>query len=421
MLDLSDDAMLCLMEFLPLSDILKLRLLSKSVYTFVTNLCGYCKLLKIYLPDTFLSSSGSQFHPQTTDYFLNSTKDVKIMFTRKMATFQEESIDLLDKCAHRVISVEDDRGEMFGVVPALVWKKITRLEDLNVSYIDEDGAKNLSDLVINNSDNLQKYESNYVDLNIMDGELKELQVLDITNNRNSVVQLVRCQDSKLREVKFLDCDLSSLELLDTQLKKLKKIEICTCLLSEAGFLNLITKCYESIECLVVGTQFSQIIPALNSIQFNMVSLTSLTIEAPFVLEQDPSFLELQNVLNCSPNLEQLDLKYIKISPENQMQLKPNKLKSLKIWSCQIFAQLPQILMSCNQHLMELDIITNCQDDQEFQLFFESQWYLPKLKNLKFRSFFDCKDSFIGHVPDDTVLNVKQAHRSGNSGMMFIID
>jgi len=143
MLDLSDDAMLCLMEFLPLSDILKLRLLSKSVYTFVTNLCGYCKLLKIYLPDTFISSSGSQFHPQTTDYFLNSTKDVKIMFTRKMATFQEESIDLLDKCAHRVISIEDDGSEMFGVVPALVWKKFTRLEDLNVSYIDEDGAKNI--------------------------------------------------------------------------------------------------------------------------------------------------------------------------------------------------------------------------------------------------------------------------------------
>merc|ERR1719427_783968 len=96
-LDLSDDAILCLMDFLPLSEILKLRLLSKSVYTLVTNLCGNCQVWNISLPETFISSCGLQFDSQTRDYVINSSTSIRLKM-EELEKFRSESVDLLDRC-----------------------------------------------------------------------------------------------------------------------------------------------------------------------------------------------------------------------------------------------------------------------------------------------------------------------------------
>merc|ERR1712024_297830 len=112
----------------------------------------------------------------------------------------------------------------------------------------------------------------------------------------------------LRDVSFVDTDLSSLEHLDTELNKLKNLKISKCS-SKTGLLNIITKCSASVQCLTIDMN-STTSASLQSLQCNMKSLNSLTIEG--INATDSWCLGVQNLINCSPNLEQLKISNIRI-------------------------------------------------------------------------------------------------------------
>lgn len=433
LIDLTDDDMLYLMRFLSLSDILKLRLLSKSVYTFVTNLCGNCKVWKIDLPGSFLTSSGfrKQFDMQLRDYFINSDTDVKITLHGKLDP-EEESIDLLERCAHRIISMKSKDKEI-GMIPPSALKKIQRLQNLHIS--DDDYRRgiwgcqsadiyviNVSNLIMQNFGSVQKLDLKYIepyeatDIMEMKEGLKELQVLDLFRvcGNNFILQLFRCKDSKLSKVHFYQADLTGLENLDTPLNNLKDIWISGCSFTQAAIVNLLTQSSQSLQCLDIDLGYLQSQNYVKSIHCNpkslqcdLTSLSSLKIEGSDSFFKTEGCLFIENLLNCSPNLEKLDLSDIASFPSYQMQLKPSKLKSLSIYRCQIIPQLLPILLSCSQYL-EWFGIHNSGSDGQIQQFFASQWYLPKLENLSFnnKNVKEInKDSFIPHVPDDAILEI----------------
>merc|ERR1712168_373730 len=246
--------------------------------------------------------------------------------------------------------------------------------------------------------------------------LKELQVLDLTRvcGNNFILQLFRCKDSKLYKVHFYQASLTGLENLDTRLNNLKDIWISECSFTQAAIVNLLTQSSQSVECLDIDLSYLRSENYVKSIHCNpksllcnLTSLSSLSIEGNDSHFKTEGCLFIENLLNCSPNLEKLTLSHIASFPSYQMQLKPSKLKSLNIYSCQIIPQLLPILLSCTQYLERFGT-HNSGSNGQIRQFFESQWYLPKLKKLRLdnNNVKDInKDSFIPHVPDDAILDI----------------
>jgi len=286
-----------LLKFLPLKQILNLRLVSSTMNTHIKRLSPQCQVWKIYL---------SRFSPKSPPppFFYAAGTDLEIIIYSKLTSFQNE---VIGKCAERIVSLREWGCETWKInlddIPTSVCNEINRLKSLRLF----ESKKNNVILLNQSSRSLKNVEIFGLpsDVTQIRNDFTSLQTLKVHGVIDSVIPMVNTRPSVLTSLSILDIySMKAFAHLDQELKCLQKLHISWDGCDEydedmQGAVNLINKSPNLIDL-----HLEDIGEDIDELSFcpNIRNLKSLMLALPY-----NDFSHYSQFLRCCISLTNLKL------------------------------------------------------------------------------------------------------------------
>jgi len=292
-----------LFKFLPLKQILNLRLVSKTLNTHIKRLSPQCQIWKIDL------NIFSPLSPPP-DFFYTAGTDLEIRMDSKLTSFQNE---VIGKCSHRIVSLrEESNGPasfFLDDIPTSVCNEINRLETLRSVR----STKNNVILLNQSSRSLKNVEISELpnDVTQIRNDFTSLQSLKVyknsTYNIDAVIPIVKTRPSVLTSLSIEETSsMKAFVQLDHELKCLQKLHISWDFDIDdgdmQGAINLINKSPNLMDLHLerVGDNIDEL-----SVCPQIKNITSLTMQPGW--NDDKDFFYHSQFLNCCTGLTNLKL------------------------------------------------------------------------------------------------------------------
>jgi len=369
---LHEDILLTLFAYLPLKQILKLRLISVRMHQVITDLLSRRVKWVIQLGDYNLSLS--HFNPSTS---------LHLKLTKCLSS---DEIKQLQTNSHRFqFSLIDDFEGIWGTT---VEKNVGKSKQ--TSIIINASSKTLHTLKLYNYDRIYKI--------YIKNDLDNLQHLSFCGmkDKSSLFILKKCAKSlKYLSLENTNCNLDK---LNYNMEKLETLIVKESPKVVAKLPSLLAKCASTLKCLTLQKKS---FCSLGSLDVDMTSLEKIVISnANFVIG-------LQNLLDHSPNLKHLEVVHCSSgSLESKLTLKQSNLNrlTLKQNTCSFDHEL---ILACRDNLQVLDI--ECSSESDSSRLLSLEWYFPKLKEITWKIgklrgsdvMEQIKSSLFNHIPSET--------------------
>jgi len=335
-----DLVILNMFKFLPLLEILKLRLISKRMFKEVTRLWAKCRVwnIKMY-------SNYNNFNPPQHFYEADTDLNIKFDYFRWDVSIIKQ---IMKRCAGRIVSIVDLKSECLDEIPEYVCNKIKRLKTLDV----RGGHSKNTFTLLNQSAEI----------------LERLYVSDLSSDG---------------------------AMVHKNLPNLKHLNI-GCSKNDELLLSLLKKSRSSLEYLYLGeeSEVNCLADLNNDCKLN-IKYISL---GPTMRMNWSAFAAM---VNNSPDISELDLyttKFFSLT-ENLENIKLDKLKHLNIninlydkeLEFEDLEYFVYILEACKNNLeyLELNLLGDWAND-----FFDFEFFLPKVKKVKVTHEYGLHISYI---------------------------
>jgi len=398
--DLHEDILLVLFQYLPLKDILKLRLLSVGMHHIITTLLLKRVKWNIYLGESRkidnTACSLIQNYKLSLSHF-SPTTPIHLQLTEELAT--ENIVDLQENyqrfCFSSLIGKGCSSVETLERFPEEVCKHLNSIQTLEVKNTKGEEAS----LIINASSNT---------IHTLSLEAVTIHPALVQNDFNNLEHL------SLRRMKSKDIfnlmekcpkSLTSLSLMghlndfgfennEFFMKRLESLNISECSEIQVNLPLLLAKCSTTLKTLTLKNRSYR---NLANLDVEMCSLEKIEISIGEDLNS------LINLANRSPNLQYLEIDDIQCYDDDFIELKNMNIKHLKMQQPDISIR-PcvfehRILRACGSTLECLDLKFSV--DLEF-LLKSREWFLPNLKVMKVRGFYikNMENLLTNHIPPD---------------------
>jgi len=425
-LNLPDLALIELLKFLPLRDILSLRTVNSRLYTEVTRLYERCRVWEL--------SEAKVLNKVPDDFFCQSNRGillniVSLPLLTQMFNFVETS-----DCADRIVGVVLGTFDIERLPPHLI-QKIRGLHTLEVRSLEYLNGSRLQTLLEGSSNTLKKLILGYTEkgsslrIRCYLTNLQSLELRDI-KDKALIFDVLKKVSPNLKYLAMHFCDLRKLSKFNKALN-LRKLEINGCIGSD-GFNQFLGKCGSSLEYLrVSGFGFPSPEGHLFSVNCEMTNLERLHYHNFY--QEDAN--GLQNLLSCSPRLEHLYLGNAKFDANKAFQPRLPKLKTLEVVSdYEGFDQIYNVLLAAqhtlqyfelrtipregeetnepdgdseNEEMQDVDQNVNMAREERWEKLFGREWYLSELKKIKVSVHTgDVKREHLdGHVPHTVKIEI----------------
>jgi len=384
--DLHEDILLVLFDYLPLEDILQLRLLSVRMHNIITSLLSKRVRWNIclYEYEIFNHRYYPKHYMLSTSHFSTATP----LHLHLKENLNFENMEDLKNNYHR-FQFSSLIGEKYGTfenLPEDVCKDLNSVESLIVKK----GLGKQASLIINASSNtIETMSLDNVTLypEIIQNDLNQLQhlKLDFMKSDDFHILLKKCRKSfnhlSLHKVSLNDDAFMNLQLV---MDKLETLNISWSPEIETKLPFLLTKCSTTLKSLTLKNGCYS---SLANLEVEMLSLDKILISGG----RDSSG-GLVHLLNLSPNLQHLEIEDVN-SSRHTVIFKENNVKRLTLnmnheWDSSYDLE-ENLLKASRNNLQELDITFACKDHSRcLFLATNSVWFLPKLKKMTVRGRYD---------------------------------
>jgi len=438
-LDLPDLAMIELLKYLPLRDILRLRSVNNRLYIDVTRLHERCRVWM--LSETKLWSNFPD------EDFFQSSRVIDLGLFRSLSYDDHENIEFCYGCPSQIVDVLEtndcvDRvislratSQSIEQIPENLIQRLTGLESMLVNGARSNTEKSLPKTQIlfdSNASSLKQaalIRINSTNSLHIHQDMPKLHGLRLSSvdDPQLVLDILTRGSTSLKYLTLRECDLQNLTELEKDLH-LKSLVVINCT-GDDGMKQLLVKCRSSLKYLLVNQYSSPKITHGFSVNCEMTALNELILASTSIGGEDDG---LQNLLNCSPNLKYLWLNDCKIWTQEGFRPKLPKLEELKLtfttlsWS--YLHEAHTLLFAAQESLKYFVLKTPSfekhQEDEDgvkdvqifkwisksgIEDFSEAKWYIPNMKKVTVddKTGFVERRHFDGHVPDDATIEIIQ--------------
>lgn len=385
--NLNEDILLNLFQFLPLVQILKLRVISKRMHQVVTMLISKRVKWNIYPSHYKLSLS-----------FFSPTTPLHLHMNEKPTAGQ--MIDLKTNFHRFLFSslMENRVGGMLDQLPEAECEDMTSIETFKVKKTE---GKQTSIIINSSCNTLHTVSLSFVKIypDIVQNDFNCLQHLTLEcmymKRKDNLCLLKKCAKS-LTYLSLVNVILFD-DQLDCNMEKLETLNIKQSPAVEAKFSALLSWCARTLKCLTLNYGF------VSNGEFESLDVEMCSLEK-IVISNTGNVNGLDNLLNRSPKLQHFEMEVENYHHNvDQMTLNQNtnvKRLILKNYSSSLKHQL---ITAFRDTLEFLDITFTFNNSKEL---FTLQWYLPKLKEIHVRGSYQktfLRQDLIHHVPYHAVI------------------